>query len=399
VDIYDPEFYVSGNVHEVFAELRRTDPVHWQDIPGEEGYWAVLRHQDIVTVSRNPETFSSALGGIMVETSSQERLEQSRRMMLLMDPPQHMQYRRPLAPHFGPNVLLRMEAQIRELTRTILAEVLERGDVDFVKDVAGPLPAQVMAQVMGLPQADTAKLRLWAEVQLGSQDDDVAVDTYDAGSAGVEMAMYAIGLATERRPLPRTDDVFALLLDTQFEDGRPMDDVSLGEFFVQLVTAGNDTTKTMIAAGADQLIRHPDQLRRLRDDRSLVPGAVEEMLRYCNPVHYMRHTAVHDVELGGRQLRAGDKVAMIYTSANRDEAVFADPQVFDIGRSPNPHLSFGIGGHFCLGVHLARLEARVFFEELLDVVGSIESTAEPARIRSNFNNGFKRMPVRLAPRR
>lgn len=174
-----------------------------------------------------------------------------------------------------------------------------------------------------------------------------------------------------------------------------MSDIEFGRFFVQLVTAGNDTTKGMLVSGLLTLLRHPDQLAELRADRSLIPGAVEEIIRYDNPLHYFRRTAVVDTELSGTRIAAGDKVAMYYTSANRDEEVFDDPQVFDIGRRPNPHLSFGIAGHFCLGVHLARLEGKVFFEELLDAFPTIELIGEPERIRSNLNNSLKRLPVRL----
>jgi cytochrome P450 len=332
---------------------------------------------------------------VVLEDLTPERLEGMRHMMLAMDPPHHMNYRRPLAPHFVPNIIGRMEEQIRAITREILDEAAERGEVDFVNDVAGPLPPRVIAQVMGLPREDTGKLQRWAELSVSSQDPDIVGDSYGGGDAGMEMAAYAIALAGERRPLPRTDDLFSLLLDTQFEDGRTMDDFELGSFFVQLVTAGNDTTKTMMSTGTYELLRHPDQLQALRDDPSLLQGAVEEMLRYCNPLHYFRRTATQDTELGGKQIKAGDKVAMIYTSANRDAEVFEDPQRFDIRRSPNPHLTFGIGGHFCLGVHLARMEAKIFFEELLATFSSIEPLGDPVRVRSNLNNAYKRMPLRL----
>ncbi len=179
-------------------------------------------------------------------------------------------------------------------------------------------------------------------------------------------------------------------------DGRPMDDMGIGSFFVQLIVAGNDTSRTMLSSGLLALLQHPDQLDELRADPSLIPGAVEEMVRWANPLHYFRRTATEDTELAGQAIAAGDKVAMIYTSANRDEAVFADPQAFDIHRSPNPHLSFGIAEHFCLGVHLARLEGRVFFEELLATFPTIELVGEPRRQRSNLNNALKALPVRLS---
>jgi cytochrome P450 len=209
------------------------------------------------------------------------------------------------------------------------------------------------------------------------------------------MALYAIELAAERRQRDRTDDLTSAILNADF-GGEPMSDIEFGSFFVQLVTAGNDTTKGMLGSGLLTLLQHPDQLAELRADRSLIPGAVEEIIRYANPLHYFRRTALTDVELSGTRIAAGDKVAMYYTSANRDEEVFREPQAFDIHRHPNPHLSFGIGSHFCLGVHLARLEGKVFFEELLDSFTTIELTDEPVRIRSNLNNTLKRLPVRLS---
>jgi cytochrome P450 len=231
-------------------------------------------------------------------------------------------------------------------------------------------------------------------VQLGGQDDEV-VGSYD-GNAMLDMVTYGMQLAAARRSAPRREDVTSLLLESTFEDGHRMDDVEFGGFFVQLVTAGNDTTKTLIASGIDLLLRHPGRLQALRDDPALIPGAVEEMLRFCNPVHYQRRTAVTDTVLAGTPVRAGDKVAIYYTSANRDEEQFPDPQTFDIRRSPNQHLSFGIGTHFCLGAQLARLESRVFFEELLASFRTIEAAGTPVPIRSNFINGSKRVPVRLA---
>jgi cytochrome P450 len=209
-----------------------------------------------------------------------------------------------------------------------------------------------------------------------------------------DMALYAIDFATRRRSEPPRDDLASLILAGNFGDG-PMSEIEFGSFFVQLVTAGNDTTKTMLSSGLQALLSHPGQLADLRADRSLLPSAVEEILRWANPLHYFRRTATMDTELRGTPIRAGDKVAMWYTSANRDEDVFADPQRFDIRRHPNPHLSFGIAQHFCLGVHLARLEGRVFFDELLSTFPVIEQTGEATRIRSNLNNGLKSLPVEL----
>ncbi|HTY28811.1 MAG TPA: cytochrome P450, partial [Mycobacterium sp.] len=215
------------------------------------------------------------------------------------------------------------------------------------------------------------------------------------GQAGAEMAGYAIEFARTRRRAARTDDLSTAILEAEF-GGQPMNDIEFGGFFVQLVTAGNDTTKGMLSSGLLTLLRHPDQLAELRADPALLAPAVEEIVRYDNPLHYFRRTAVVDTELAGVRICAGDKVAMYYTSANRDERVFDDPQRFDIRRRPNPHLSFGMGGHFCLGAHLARLEGRVFFGELLEAFGTIELVGDPVRVRSNLNNSLKSLPVRLA---
>jgi cytochrome P450 len=225
-----------------------------------------------------------------------------------------------------------------------------------------------------------------------SQDADYASDV---SQGTIDMAMYAIQFAAARRQEPPREDLTTLLLESDF-NGHFMSDVDFGSFFVQLVTAGNDTTKTMLSSGLRVLLDHPEQLAAVRAHPRLVPGAVEEILRYENPLHYFRRTATADTVLRDTPIAAGDKVVMFYTSANRDEDVFDDPQTFDIRRSPNPHLSFGIAEHFCLGVHLARLEGKVFFEELLASFPRIELTGEPVRIRSNLNNGLKSLPVRLS---
>ena len=253
---------------------------------------------------------------------------------------------------------------------------------------------------MGLPEDDWSHLHGLAERQTSGQDPDlIAPGEGPDYSASIEMAMYAIELATARRraiDAGRTppSDLTTLILEGDF-GGQPMTELDFGSFFVQLVTAGNDTTKTMLSSGLLALLQHPDQLAAVRADASLLPGAIEEILRWANPLHYFRRTAVAPTRIGDTEIAAGDKVAMYYTSANRDPEVFTDPDRFDIGRHPNPHLSFGIGEHFCLGVHLARLEGRVFFEELLGAFPKIELVGEPVRIRSNLNNGLKRLPVRL----
>ena len=398
IDIYNPDWYVAASDEEIeatFDELRRTDPVHWQDMPGEPGYWAVLRHADVVHVAREPAVYSAALGGVVLEDLTPQGLEGMRRMMLAMDPPNHTFHRQPLAPSFGARVIARMEDQIREICRNIFEEAAQAGEVDYVHDVCAALPSLVIRELFGLPYEDVKQIQNWAERSTSSQDPDIVPPGYDSGANSMEMAMYFIEWGTRRRQEPHRDDLTSLILESEF-NGEPMSEIEFGSFMVQLVTAGNDTTKTMMSSGTLALLRNPDQLKLLRDDRELIPNAVEEILRYVNPLHYFRRTATQDAELGGKQIKAGDKVAMYYTSANRDPEVFADPHRFDISRHPNPHLSFGIGAHFCLGAHLARLEGRIFFEELLSTFSTIELNGDPVKTRSNLNNAYKRLPVKLA---
>ncbi len=393
IDIYSPDVYVEGPPHAVFEELRRTDPVHWQDMRGEPGYWAVLRHADVVSVARDSATFSASEGGIMLEDVGIERLTRMRNMLLAMDPPRHVDYRRPLEPRFRAKVIAGLEDRIRAICRQIFQQVGD-GDVEFVHDVTSSLPSQVIGELVGLPEDDWPQIHHWAEMSTSGQDRDINPVVGEVVDPIMAMAMYAIEFAGRRRQEEPREDLASLILGTEF-DGQLMSEVDFGSFFVQLVTAGNDTTKTMLSSGLLALLQHPDQLAELRDDPSLVDGAVEEILRWANPLHYFRRTATVDAILGGTEIKAGDKVAMYYTSANRDEDVFEDPHRFDIHRHPNPHLSFGIAEHFCLGVHLARLEGRVFIEELLATYPAISLVGEPVRTRSNLNNALKVLPVRL----
>jgi cytochrome P450 len=390
----DPDSFAQGAPHELLAETRRTDPVCWQPMEGHDGFFAVLTYADVLTVSREPVLFSASEGGIMLEDSTAEALEMSRDMLVVMDPPRHTNYRKPVVPSFKPRVIAGMETQVRAICREIMQEAREAGpEVEFVHQVSALMPSRVMGQLMGLPKADWPYVHRLSEQMLAGQDPDVGAGEADQGSA-MELAGYAMNFAASRRQEELHADVTSVLLTEDF-DGHLMTDIDFASFFVQLVGAGNDTTKTLTSSGLLALLQHPEQLAELRADPSLIPTAVEEMLRWSNPVHYMRRTATADTHLGGVPIAAGQKVAMYYTSANRDELVFTDPQRFDIHRSPNRQLAFGFAEHFCLGAHLARLETRVFFEELLNAFESIELTGDPIRLRSNFINGYRRLPVRL----
>jgi cytochrome P450 len=390
----DPDSFAQGAPHDLLAEARHTDPVCWQPLEGHEGFFAVLTYADVLTVSREPVLFSASEGGIMLEDSTAEALEMSRDMLVVMDPPRHTNYRKPVVPSFKPRVIAGMEAQVRAICREIMREAREAGpELEFVHQVSALMPSRVMGQLMGLPKGDWPYVHRLSEQMLAGQDPDVGPGEADQGSA-IELAGYAMNFAAARRQEELHADVTSVLLTEDF-DGRQMTDLDFASFFVQLVGAGNDTTKTLTSSGLLALIQHPEQLAELRTDPSLIPGAVEEMLRWSNPVHYMRRTATADTRLGGVAIAAGQKVAMYYTSANRDERVFTDPQQFDIHRSPNRQLAFGFAEHFCLGAHLARLETRVFFEELLSSFASIELAGDPIRLRSNFINGYRRLPIRL----
>jgi len=311
--------------------------------------------------------------------------------LLAMDPPAHREVRRPVVARLTPRAIAGLEAQVQEICREVFAVARDAERVDVVPDLAAPLPTRVIGQLMGLPRDDWERIHGLAERITRGQDPEFADESGAAGAASQEMGLYAFEFATARlADDDRPDDLTTVLLATK----------SAAEFaslFVQLVTAGQDTTQTLLANGLLALMEHRDQEQLLRDDPSLVGGAVEEMLRYANPLHYFRRTATADTDIEGVAISAGDKVAMYYTSANRDERVFDRPQTFDIRRSPNRHLSFGVAEHFCVGAHLARLEARVFFTELLATFREITPAGEHRWVRSNLNNALRTLPVQLSP--
>ena len=264
-DIYDPALYVDGPIHEIFAELRRTDPVHWQPMPDEPGYWVVLKHADLCEVARNPLLYSAETLGVILEDPAPEQLENTRNMLLMMDPPRHTAYRRPLVESFKARVIAQMEDRIRTVCKEIMRTAAEQRDVEFVHDVAGMLPNQVIGELFGIPADDWADIRLWAEQSTSSQDPELAADDY-ANIDLSAMVRYAIALAAQRRAEPPREDLTSLILDGDF-GGRPMTDVEFGTFFNQLVVAGNDTTRGMLSGGLQLLLQHPDQMEELRRDR------------------------------------------------------------------------------------------------------------------------------------
>jgi cholest-4-en-3-one 26-monooxygenase len=289
-----------------------------------------------------------------------------------------------------------LDQHIRDVAREIVDRVAERGECDFVVDIAAELPLQVIAEMMGVPTEDRHKLFEWSNRMIGSEDPEYAVTDAEAMEAATEMFMYANELAAKKRANPG-DDIISALLQAEVE-GERLTDLEFDLFFELLAVAGNETTRNLISHGMHFMFQYPHAWQQLLADRSLMNSAVEEMLRFASPVMYMRRTAQHDIELRGQAIKEGDPVALWYISGNRDEEVFDRPNEFDITRSPNDYIAFGGGGpHFCLGANLAKLEIRVMFEELLNRLPDLQLAGDVQRLRSNFINGIKHMPVTFAP--
>jgi cholest-4-en-3-one 26-monooxygenase len=389
-DISHPDAFEKGFPHELFRELRRAAPLHWHegDYEGGRGYWIVSRYDTVKAISRQPMLFSSASG-----TSIEDR-DENFVSMIGMDPPDHRRYRSLVSSGFTPRQIAAQEPHHRAIVRAILDAVIERGQCDFVVDVAAELPLRVIAELLGVPQSACHDIYAWTNKMVGSQDDEYVVDLEQASAAAQEMFVFANSLAEDRLATPR-DDLMSAVLHGEV-DGQRLDTFEFDTFFLLLAVAGNETTRNLISHGLLLLIEHPEALEQLRRDPSLVPSAIEEMLRFRSPVYSMRRTAAEDTELAGQRIRKGDKLMMYYPSANRDERVFDDPDVFDIERPNNHHLAFGVGEHFCMGTHLARLETRVMFEAILERMHDLEVAGPVSYLRSNLIDGVKHIPLKFS---
>src|SRR5215472_16941411 len=396
VELYDPDAYADGVPHETFARLRREAPVYRHEQPGASPFWAVTRYRDIVAVSRDWATYSSERRGALLGEPPEEVLATQRLMMLNMAPPRHTKLRALVNKGFTPRMIALLTGPVRRVCNELVDAVAERGRCDFVTEIAAELPLQVIAELLGIPQEDRHQVFEWSNTMVGSDDPEWRGTAEDAQAAAMSMYAYANGLVEQRRDSPR-EDLVSVLMQAEV-DGERLTEMEFDLVFLLLAVAGNETTRNLISGGMLSLIEHPDERRRLREDRSLLDSGVEEMLRWVTPVMQFQRTAQHDTEIGGQPVAEGDRVAVYYVSANRDETVFTLPDRFDVGRSPNDHLTFGGGGpHFCLGANLARLEIRVMFEELLQRLPDMELNGTPRRLRSNFINGLKAMPVRFTP--
>lgn len=343
-------------------------------------------------VSRHSELFSSSRRLALFNEMPEEQRAMQRLMMLNQDPPEHTRRRSLVNRGFTPRTMNALEPHIRDICDDLLDKC--SGEVDFVTEIAAPLPLYVICELLGAPVADRDKVFTWSNKMIGAQDPDYAASPDEGGAAAMEVYAYANQLAAQRRGAPRNDIVTKLIQPD--ENGETLDENEFDLFVLLLVVAGNETTRNAASGGMLTLFDHPDQWSRLVADPALSRTAADEIVRWVSPVNLFRRTATADLMLSGQQIRENDKVVVFYSSANRDSSAFAQPHTFDIGRDPNPHIGFGGGGaHFCLGNHLAKLELRVLFEQLAVRFPRLRQTGEVRRLRSNFINGIKELPVRL----
>ncbi|MCW5889119.1 MAG: cytochrome P450 [bacterium] len=406
-DLSSPDTFVEGVPHETFRRLRAEAPVFWHPDTSPpraaelaragRGFWVLTKHADVWKVSLDAKTFSSERGTALLPEFTEEEMVPQRELMLNMDPPRHTKHRRLVNMGFSPKVLNQAEIAIRSRAKAIVDAVARRGTCDFVTEVAAELPLQVIVEMLGVPHEDRHKFFEWSNTMVGAEDPEYATSPEVGQMAMMQLFAYANELAVDRKACPR-EDLTTLLLQAQV-DGEHLTESQYDSFVMLLSVAGNETTRNLISGGMLALFDHPEQRARLQRDPSLLPTAVEEMLRWVSPVMAFRRTAQKDTEVRGVRIREGDRVWIWYASANRDEEVFPDADVFDVGRTPNDHLGFGIGPHFCLGSHLARMEIRIMFEEVLRRLPDIQLDGEVQRLRSNFINGVKHIPVRFTPER
>ena len=383
--LHSPDFY-AGDPYPAYRELRATSPVCWNDVTN---FWALLKYEDIRYVSSNPALFSSAKGITIPDPAIPSPVQEGN--LIFSDPPRHRQMRKLINSGFTRRQVAVLEPKIREIVAGILDGIEPDSVHEFAEEIAAPLPTRMIAELIGAPPDDWEQFRVWSDAATGNADPEIELDSLVAMG---QLFEYFQKLIAARRAEPR-DDLLSVLAEAEI-DGHRLDDEDLLNFAFLLLVAGNETTRNLIALGTLALIAHPDQCRLLVDDPALIPGAVEEMLRWNSPVVHMARTATTDVEIRGQLIRAGDVVVMLYQSANRDEEIFGpDSEEFKVTRNPNPHIAFGCGEHSCVGAQLARLEATVLFEELLQRFPKLELVGEVDRMRATMVPGVKRMPVRL----
>ena len=398
-----PETWLRSDREGMFARLRAERPVGFQaeaEVPGflrGPGYWAITRHADVQQVSRDAETFVSGQGSNIPDLPVE--MNEFFGSMINMDAPKHTKLRKLVNKGFTPRMVGRIEEQVRTQAREIVDSIADRGECEFVGDVASRLPLQLICDMLGIPPPDHRRILELTNVILGVGDPEYVTTMDGLMSAAVELFQYAQALGEDRLVRPR-DDITTTLMQAEV-DGDRLSAQEFGSFFILLVVAGNETTRNAISHGLKALTDHPEQRRIwLADFDGVAPTAIEEIVRWATPVIHFRRTATRDVEVGGTKIRAGEKVVMFYNSANRDERAIPDPYRFDVRRDPNDHVAFGAGGpHFCLGANLARREIKVMFEELFRRLPDIEASGPPDMLLSGFIHGIKRLPAKFTPTR
>lgn len=414
VDLCDLSLFEHGFPHHVFARLRSERPVWFhppsEHVPGDDGFWVLSRYADVAAAGSDGATFSSVGGpgrdggGTLIEDLPSGYTGV---LLNMTDDPHHQRFRSLLSPALSPKAIRALEGDLRDRCIAVVAAAVERsqesGDVDLLVDVAAELPLQAAASLLGVPQDDRRLLIEWADATLDHDDRDLGSNSERATAAAAAMFEYGSALIEQRRREP-TDDLLSLAVHGEIDDGeapggrRHLRDDELQLLFSLLVAAGTETTRNTIAVGVATLADRPDDWAALHDDRALLPAAVEEMLRFASSTPYNRRTATRDVRVGDQVISAGDRVTLWWASANRDEREFLEPDRFDVRRSPNRHVAFGHGAHFCLGARLARLEIASILEALLDAVEVPQRTGEIEWTRSNKHTGVRHLPMRLCSR-
>jgi cholest-4-en-3-one 26-monooxygenase len=396
--ISGPDYAAQGYPHPLWNQLRRDDPVHWYENSEGPSFWAVTKAEDIITVGRLPEIFENG-PRLVLDNHSNDADSDFPKTLIQMDPPKHTDYRKLAARRFTPGKLRRLHADIESLAKEIIDSLLAEGNegaCDFVEKVSAPLPIAVIAWLLGVPREDWRLLFDWTNRTIGANDPDFRVEgktgTETALQAMTELFMYFTELVAERKKDPK-DDLVTFFAQMEV-DGKPIPDIDVLTWCLIIVIAGNETTRNATSGGMLALIEHPDQLRKLQQSPDLLPHAVEEILRWTSPIIHFCRTASEDTELAGRKIEKGQHLALFYPSANRDEDVFEDPFEFRVDRHPNRHLAFGVGEHFCLGAHVARLEMEFAYRYLLPRIEEIELDGPVVRLHSALVGGVKKLPIK-----
>ncbi len=399
IDLSDPRTFLEGVPHAYYRVLREQDPVHFQaerklrGFLAGPGYWALTRYEDVQHVSKHPEIFSTERGTSSLNDLPERLRKLAYDQLIQMDPPGHTELRNLMNVQFKPSEVRETEAHMRRVVSETLDRLEGRSEFDFVDGVSAPISLRILTNFLGVPDQYTARFYRWTNQTMRFGEPGI-VPMFRARFALAQIFLQSTLLERQRRKRP-LGDPFSQLVHGEFK-GSPLTRQMIQVNFFLLIVAGNETTRNALSGGIQALCEHPDQLELLRRRPELLPQAIEEMLRWVSPVMQFRRTATRDTQIGDREIREGDKVVMYYGAANRDPAIFERPEVFDITRKPNPHLAFGIGTHFCMGSHIARLEMRVTLEEFLKRYPNFELAGEPERLESNFIGGINRLPLRLA---